>query len=325
MVQYVIANPASGPGSSADSFYTAAIAAVQAAGITVLGYVDTHYTTIPTATVSTNIGLWQSLYGITNIFFDEVSSDVPSLPYYRTTTGYVHATPGAIVMLNHGITPDEGYAFVGDVLLVFENNVSAWPPAAPGWFGGWPRAKFAAIIYDVIGSTAMQTVASQAAGLNIGVVNITDEPDDLFTALPTYMAAEFTALAALTEPGQPLAAGDAPQPQAAVAFTAAAATAAGAAQPPAVVTSASVTASAALATSSAAAQPAAVSTVPIVTTGAGLATAASAAQPPVAVVTGYRRAGCRHLPGAAACRRDRASRQHRGQYRDGAAPCPAGH
>ena len=32
--------------------------------------------------------------------------------------------------------------------------------------------------------------------------DVTDEPDGNYTALPAYMAAEFTALAALAEPAQ---------------------------------------------------------------------------------------------------------------------------
>jgi hypothetical protein len=276
-VQYIVVNPASGPGLSADPNYTAAIAAVQAAGITVLGYVDTNYGAVPASTVSANIGLWQSLYGVTSgIFFDRASSDPAFVPYQTAATALVHAVPGAVAVLNHGTVPAQGYADAGDVLVVFESAVATWPPPTlPAWTSAWPRSKFCALVYNVTGAPAMQAVLSQAMALNIGVVNITDEPDDFFSALPGYMSAEFAALSVLAEPAAPLAAAVAQQPQAAIQVTAGLATAAGAAQQPAVQTAGSTSAPAGLATGTGAVPPAGQAQ-------AQQATAAGTAQPAAA-------------------------------------------
>ena len=197
VIRYLIANPASGPGTMADSNYTTAITAAQAAGITVLGYTDTDYTAVSESTVSANIARWKSLYGVTSIFFDEVSSGSGQLGYYSTVCGYVHATPGAVTVLNHGTIPDPGYAAIGDILCVFEGTQASWSSfTASSWFSSYPPPKFCALVYSTATSGAMTTVMTQARGAGIGNVYITDEADDNFSALPTYLPAELAAAAA---------------------------------------------------------------------------------------------------------------------------------
>ena len=188
---YVVANPSSGPGSSVDPSYAAAIIAARAAGITVLGYVDTNYNAVSTGTVKANIGLWHSLYNVSGIFFDRVSSLAADLSYYTTVCSYV--TPG-LKVLNHGAAPDQGYADLGDILAVFEGNAASWASYVPAaWFGHYPTSKLAVFIYNVATVTALTTTLTQATAI-AGHVYITDEADDLFNALPGYLGEEVAAL-----------------------------------------------------------------------------------------------------------------------------------
>ena len=189
---YMVANPSSGPGASVDPFYASAITAAQAAGVTILGYVDTSYTVVLSSTVQANIGLWKSLYGITDIFFDQVSSDPGAhLAYYSTVCGYVTGRK----VLNHGTIPDQGYAALGDVLAIFEGTGTSWATFAPAqWFPAYPPGKFAAFVYSVSGVAAMQSTVTQAIGYGIGNLYITDEADDLFNKLPGYLAQEVSTL-----------------------------------------------------------------------------------------------------------------------------------
>lgn len=201
-VQYIIANPASGPGTTVDSNYASVITAAQAAGITVLGYVDTNYTAVATGTVSTNVARWQSLYGVTSIFFDQVSSDGPHLGYYTTVCGYV----GGKKVLNCGTVPVQGYADISDVLILFESPTASWSSfTPPSWIGQYSPARFCVLVYNVSGSSAMNTVVTQAQGYGIGVCYVTDEADDLFNALPTYLASEVTEVNATAVRSAPLA------------------------------------------------------------------------------------------------------------------------
>ena len=71
----VIINPASGPGSSKDSNYSDGIKKLQAAGISVLGYVHTSYSSKTASAVKADIDKYRSYYpSIDGIFFDEMAN-----------------------------------------------------------------------------------------------------------------------------------------------------------------------------------------------------------------------------------------------------------
>ena len=189
-VGYVIANPSSGPGTTADANWTAAIKKARANGITVLGYVDTNYGAVASSTVTANIAAWKSLYGVTSIFFDRADSTGNYLSYYQGLANVIHATPGAVLVLNHGVIPPSGYAAIGDILVVFENQYSAWSGFTPAsWMFSYPPAKFCVLVWNVTAAN-MPTVMGQAQAFGIGNVFLTDEADDNWTALPSYLAGE---------------------------------------------------------------------------------------------------------------------------------------
>ena len=191
-VKYIVANASSGPGTTVDSNYATAIANAQAAGITVLGYVNTGDGGVSTGTVQTQIGYWKSLYNVTSIFFDNAATSSGELSYYTTVCGYVSGTK----VLNHGAIPNQGYAALGDILVVFESPYSSWASFSPAsWFSQYSPSKFAVFIYDVIGPGAMFQTVTQAQQYNIGNIHVSDEADDNFSALPTYLAAEVSQLA----------------------------------------------------------------------------------------------------------------------------------
>lgn len=196
-VEYIVANPASGPGGSADPNYTTVINAAIAAGITVLGYVDTAGGAVSTSTVHTQVTAWSTLYGVSSIFFDNAATSTGELSYYTTVCGY----PAGKKVLNHGAIPVQGYALIADVLMVFENAYAYWAAfSPPAWFASYPPSKFGVNVYNVNGVGAMEAVVGQAAGFGAGVVCVTDENDDLFGALPSYLAAELAFIKAYGTP-----------------------------------------------------------------------------------------------------------------------------
>ena len=183
-VGYVIANPSSGPGTTADANWTAAIKKARANGITVLGYVDTDYGAVASSTVTANIAAWNTLYGVTSIFFDRADSTGNYLSYYQGLANVIHATPGAILVLNHGVIPPSGYAAIADILVVFENQFSAWAAFTPAsWMFAYPPAKFCVLVWNVSSGNLAATFG-QAQAFGIGSVFMTDENDDSWTALP---------------------------------------------------------------------------------------------------------------------------------------------
>lgn len=192
-VKYVVANVSSGPGTGpANTDYTAAITAARAAGATVLGYVDTgNGTGTPSlATIQANVGLWNSLYGITDIFFDQVAPDTGHVSFYTTAAGYVSGKK----VFNHGVIPVQGYAALADILVVFEDYYTNWAAFTPAsWLSSYPPGKFAALVHDCASQANAAKVIDQARADGIGNVFVTDglqSSGNPWGALPAYWTAE---------------------------------------------------------------------------------------------------------------------------------------
>jgi len=91
----------SGAGSAANRVYQAEINRAKTAGITILGYADIDYGHRPVGAVDADVRRYQSWYGLTNIFFDEVASDRGQVGYYQRLSDYVHGLDrGSLVVLN---------------------------------------------------------------------------------------------------------------------------------------------------------------------------------------------------------------------------------
>jgi len=192
-VSIMIANPASGPGTSIDPNYTSAIASAKAAGIRVFGYVDTSFAALSSASVETNVNTWKNLYGVTDIFFDEASSAAGDEPYYQTLDAYVHGqTAGSLVILNPGTVPDQSYMNAGDIIAIFENNTTVYQTATfPAWIHNFAPSRFLAIVYNVPDQTSMTAVLSKAAQNGIAYAYATnDNLPNPYDTVPPYLAAE---------------------------------------------------------------------------------------------------------------------------------------
>jgi len=204
-VKYMIANPASGPGTTTDTNYTAAIVNAQAAGITILGYVSTGYATgAPSpATIETSVDLWATLYGIHDIFFDETSSLVEDVPFYAQICNYVHAAAvPPIVVLNPGVVPDPGYLAIADIVVVYEGvqvDYAAFSP--PSWVtDGTHRAtQFCNIIHTCTSENLAATI-TKAEAVNAGYIYVSDDVmPNPYKVLPTYLATELSSLPHLAD------------------------------------------------------------------------------------------------------------------------------
>lgn len=193
---WIIANPGSpgGPGTFTDSNYAAVIAAAQAQGIGIFGYVDTGYGAVAIGTVTSQVDDWKTFYGINDIFFDQVSSNPADLAYYTTATNYVRSTHvGAKTMLNPGTTTDEGYFALADILCVFEGTKASYDSYLPSaWNAHYNADHFCHLIHTAADEAAMRSVVSKARSLNAGYIYVTD-PSSWF-AMPPFFAAEVNAL-----------------------------------------------------------------------------------------------------------------------------------
>lgn len=129
-----IANPASGPGWSANSDWTTALSGLAAAGTTVIGYVSTSYTNRPLIQVKGDIDVWYTLYPmIKGIFFDEASPECSNVDYYRQAVAYAASKGAAFTTLNPGGPTSQCYDGVATAIMSFENTFTVYagftPPA----------------------------------------------------------------------------------------------------------------------------------------------------------------------------------------------------
>src|SRR5712692_5067107 len=90
-------NPASGPGTAPDVTHLNGYNKLKAAGITVLGYVPTHYAADPNKSIAISEGkidAYKNWYNLDGIFFDEMSNNAADAPYYSTVSNYAKNVDG---------------------------------------------------------------------------------------------------------------------------------------------------------------------------------------------------------------------------------------
>jgi len=209
-VGIAVANPSNGPGSAAQSGYASAVHAAAAAGVKVLGYVDTGYfgttgrttrggqTTAAawTAQINADVADWYAWYGssgLAGIFFDDALGDcgtgnahVNLYTGINSTTKQAH--PGAFTVDNPGSPAESCYASAADVLVMFENTYSAYVSwTAPAWELNYADpGKFWHLVYGTAAQGDMDNAVALSKQRNAGYVYVT--PDSLpnpWDTLPT--------------------------------------------------------------------------------------------------------------------------------------------
>lgn len=185
-VEYVIANPNSGPGATKDNAYATIITACQSRGISVLGYVATTYAAKPMATVLAEVKRYETFYGTDGTFLDEVSSGTEKLDYYAKLYSSIKGT----VVLNPGVYPSQAYIECCDILCVEERGVTVTEDRSvktADWMRGQPPDKFYYILHSVPTAAQMRRILTKAQQRNVGYCYVTDDVlDNPFDKPPTY-------------------------------------------------------------------------------------------------------------------------------------------
>ena len=193
---YVVMNSNNGPGSSYDGTYAAHIAAVQASGLMVLGYVYTQGPTYRTAvSVEADIATYMSWYNVNGIFIDECSGLTADISYYQGIVAYVKAQTGTFCVLNPGSVPsDLTYMSMADSVGVFEGTYStftAWTP--PSWVATTPPNQLTYLVYDCTTEANMVNAVSLALSWNAGYFYVTDDTTpDPYDTIASYWTAELS-------------------------------------------------------------------------------------------------------------------------------------
>ncbi|MFF3503848.1 spherulation-specific family 4 protein [Streptomyces sp. NPDC003247] len=147
----VVLNPANGPGERPDPAFTAAAAALRAAGGRLLGYVDTDYGVRGRAEVSEDVRRHREWYAADGCFLDRVTATAEGLPACRRLVRAVRRLGAGTVVLNPGVHPAPGYARLADLTVTFEGPWSTYVSAfsRPAWTARHPPGRLCHLVYGV--------------------------------------------------------------------------------------------------------------------------------------------------------------------------------
>jgi Spherulation-specific family 4 len=196
----IIANVDSGPGAGQESNFEAVYQQAAAAGIRLAGYISTNYGAASQTSLQNQVQQWNDYYGITSIFFDEVSPAADYVSYYQEIVDYVHEqAAGSVVILNPGSPPVQAlFGILGenDIIQVCEDsyaNLATDASNAPAYLASVPSRQIAVTVNQCATSGNMTTAVGLAgSAFHAGWVWVT--ADAIYNAEPSYFAAEVTAL-----------------------------------------------------------------------------------------------------------------------------------
>lgn len=198
----VILNPNSGPDTTQDPNYVAAVAKVHAAGGKVIGYVSTSYAKRALSAVVQDIHTYLALYQVDGFFIDEMTADsvTAHVQFYQSVYNYIKGlSPAYTVVGNPGTNVPEIYASlpVADHIVTFEDSAHHYTKYAPlAWQANYPASRFAHIVYAA-SATQMQTFMRGASAKDVGSVYFTSKTlPNPYGALPSYWSQEVSAAAA---------------------------------------------------------------------------------------------------------------------------------
>jgi hypothetical protein len=177
-VAWVVFNPASGPGDAVRQEFTEAAATLRAAGVPLLGYVDTAYGGRSHREVVADIERYQDWYPVDGVFLDQAASGAGPLPYYRRLAVAARSLDARQVVLNHGVHPDPGYAAIADVLVTFEGDWETYRRLrVPDWTAAFPPQRFGHLVHTAP-PDACALVARTARDLGAAYCYATPGTDD---------------------------------------------------------------------------------------------------------------------------------------------------
>lgn len=149
-VRLVILNVHNGPGRRPEPPFQEVTARLRAAGVPVIGYVDTDYGRRPARQIMTELGQYLDWYDVSGVCLDRAGTVSAVLAYYGALAARVRKLGAGFVFFNHGTHPAEDYARHADLLGTFEGP---WPAyrklAVPSWTESWPSEKFYHVVYSV--------------------------------------------------------------------------------------------------------------------------------------------------------------------------------
>jgi spherulation-specific family 4 protein len=179
-----VINPADGPGSYQNSDLVSGIGNLHSAGITVLGYVNTHYGSRSSHSVKKDISTYISLYNIDGIFFDEMSNTEGNEHYYQSLSNYAKSLGFTFTIGNPGADVPSSYIGTVDNIVIYEDSGLPNISDLEGWHASYDKTNFSIIAHSV--DSLDKSFVSEASNY-VGYMYITDNRmPNPYHSLPSY-------------------------------------------------------------------------------------------------------------------------------------------
>jgi len=209
-VPFAVGNLNNGPGTKTDPAYLTAFNNANAAGIHVLGYVQTNYQARPFKSAYSDIDTWYRLYPNTKgIFVDSITQDnADDLCYVAALYSHVkNVHPNDLFVLNPGSHVKPTYEPYADIFLTSESDYATyqnWQIQYKGFEDNVNyQNRFWHSIYGV-SQDNYNNAFTQARNNNAGWVFITDKTAPTpYTSTPSYWQNEISDVNAVPDSAIP--------------------------------------------------------------------------------------------------------------------------
>ena len=181
----VVDPTSTGPGSSSDPNYVSGIKSLQAAGITVVGYIDTAYGAESLSTVESWTADYVNWYHVNGIFFDCMSNDNGYQSYYSSATDYANSLGLGLTVGNPGTSTLSSYVGTVNVMVIYENPGYPTASTVQSAAMGDSASNFAVMAYDV--STPTQSYLSSLTPYVSWMYFTSGSGSDPYDVLPSFL------------------------------------------------------------------------------------------------------------------------------------------
>jgi hypothetical protein len=188
VLRFVVVNVHNGVGAEVESLYSEVTEELLAAGVRLVGYVDTAYGQRSVADVVAEAHAYQDRYAITGVFLDQASSDLESLTQYEKYTLGLRAAGARFVVLNPGVHPHPGYIDLANVTVTYEGSWDAYEQMVElPWVLSRPPSRFCHLVYGTPRAIGADPAAAMA-GRHTRTVCLTEgEAPNVWGRLPTVL------------------------------------------------------------------------------------------------------------------------------------------
>ena len=187
-LRFVVLNVHNGVGAKIEVAYREVADELNAAGVQLVGYIDSRYGTRPPKEIIAEAAAYQDRYGVTGVFLDQAATTLDALSPYETYIVGLRAGGARFVVINPGTHPHPAYADLANVTVTYEGSWASYASMVePAWVRSRPSARFCHLIYETPHEVAADPMVAMT-GRHARTVCLTEgTPPNVWSRLPTVL------------------------------------------------------------------------------------------------------------------------------------------